>query len=207
MKVNLMFVLLSLAFLSGATPVEKKAPSAKIVSIPRIEIPAMEVEKSNLRYDNKTSSWSLDGQCYSGYAISRFENGRLKQRFGVFEGKKHNEALVWYPNGSLKFLSNYHLGKLHGEKKMWSNEPEHILLSHLHYHLGKAHGTQKKWYPNGKIFKILNMNMGREEGLQRAFRQNGGLFANYEVRNGRNFGLKRASLCFSLADEEVQVYE
>lgn len=200
-------VILSLMFFSGATQAEKKEPSSKRKPFPWIEIPAIEVDKSNVEYDNKTSMWKLEGQCYSGYVISRFENGRLKQRFGVFEGKKHHQALDWYPDGGLKSLSNYHLGKLHGEKKMWSNGPGHILLSQLHYQLGKAHGTQKKWYPNGKIFKILNMNMGREEGLQRAFRQNGDLFANYEVRNGRNFGLKRASLCFSLVEEEVQIYE
>ncbi|MEM6346888.1 MAG: membrane-binding protein [Bacteroidota bacterium] len=177
---------------------------AKPASSLTIEIPSQTVDVSDLLYDNKISMWTLDGQCYSGYAISRYPDGRLKQKFGLFEGKKHQISLVWYPDGHLKFQSHYHLGKLHGEKNMWASSADHLLISQLNYFQGKAHGLQRKWYPTGELFKELQLNMGREEGQQRAFRKNGDLFANYEAKNGRIFGLKRASLCFGLADEEVQ---
>ena len=103
-----------------------------------------------------------------------------------------------------EFKTNYHEGKINGEKKSWSPDSIHVLISHLNYVNGKPHGEQKKYYPTGELFKILNLNMGKEEGMQQAFRKNGALYANYEAREGRIFGLKKSQLCYQLDDEEVQ---
>jgi len=124
---------------------------------------------------------------------------------GILGGKKQNQATEWYPDGNYKQVANYHLGKLHGEKKLWSTEAAgHILIAHLNYKAGKPHGEQKKWFPTGELFKKLHLNMGKEEGMQQAFRKNGALYANYEAKAGRIYGLKKASLCFGLEDESIQ---
>jgi len=94
---------------------------------------------------------------------------------------------------------------LHGDKKVWSQDSAHILLTHYTFQNGSAHGEQKKWYPTGELFKVLHLNMGKEEGIQQAFRKNGALFANYEAREGRIFGLKKAALCYGLEDEQVKL--
>lgn len=168
------------------------------------EVPDTIVDQSVLSYNNKTSLWSLNDQLYSGYAVSFYRDGVLKEKIGILNGRKQNQAVQWYPDGHYKQLANYHKGKLHGEKKNWSADDGHVLIAHLNYHLGKVHGEQKIWYPTGEIFKQLNLNMGREEGIQRAFRKNGDLFANYEAREGRIFGLKKSALCYELEDEKVQ---
>ena len=169
-----------------------------------LDIPEVEIEKSALNYNNKKSLWTIDGKLFSGYAISYFEDGTMQEKVGILEGKKQNESIAWYPDGYLKQVAKYHIGKLHGEKKYWSSDSTHVLISQLNYSLGKAHGKQKKWYPTGEVFKVLNLNMGKEEGIQQAFRKNGDLFANYEAREGRIFGLKKAALCFGLESEIVQ---
>ena len=169
-----------------------------------LEVPNKIVDKSTLYYNTKTSLWTLDDQLYSGYAVSFYRDSILKEKIGILNGRKQNQARQWYPDGHYKQLADYHKGKLHGEKSIWSSDSAHVLIAHLNYYAGKAHGEQKKWYSTGEIFKKLNLNMGREEGIQQAFRKNGDLFANYEARAGRIFGLKKSALCYDLEDENVQ---
>ena len=188
---------------------DNKQPKAANTLTPSYEdtfltIPDTTVDKSTLFYNNKTSLWTKNGQLYSGYAVSYYQDDILKEKIGILNGRKQNQATQWYQDGHTAQVANYHRGKLHGEKKMWSADANHSLIAHLNYHSGKAHGEQKKWYATGELFKQLHLNMGKEEGLQQAFRKNGDLFANYEARAGRIFGLKKAALCYGLEDENVQ---
>lgn len=186
---------------------EKEATKVSLPSNPvdtLLEIPDTMVDKALLHYNNKTSLWTMNGQLYSGYAVSFHQDSMLKEKIGIRNGKKENKAISWYPDGHYKQVANYHKGKLHGEKKRWASDANHILIAQLNYHSGKAHGEQKVWYPTGELFKKLNLSMGREEGIQQAFRQNGNLFANYEAKGGRIFGLKKAALCYGLEDEKIQ---
>lgn len=169
-----------------------------------LEIPNILIDKSKLEYDRSVSQWSLDGNLFSGYAVSYYTDTIIAEKIGILDGKKQNEFIQYFADGHPKHASNYHLGKLHGSKKSWSSDSSHILLSHLNYATGKLHGEQKKWYPTGELFKKLNMNMGREEGIQQAYRKNGKLFANYEAKSGRIFGLKKASLCYGIEDQTVK---
>ena len=172
-------------------------------TIPSFDIPNDSIELSELTFDKKISIWTYKNKRYSGYGITRYENGYLKEKTGFKDGRKENESIHYYPDGHYKRYSNYHKGKLHGEKKSWSSASPHILIAHYNYYLGKAHGVQKQWYVTGELYKSINLNMGKEEGMQRAYRKNGVLYANYEAKNGRIFGLKKSKLCFNLEDEEV----
>lgn len=167
-----------------------------------VVIPDTTVAFSELQHIKNTSVWTWNGQPFSGYAISFYQDSSLSQQVGFSQGKKEGKASRWYPAGHLRQIATYHQGKLHGEKKVWSPDASHVLLSHLRYHLGKPHGEQATWYPTGELHKKLTLHMGREEGIQQAFRTNGALYANYEAKNGRIFGLKKASLCFGLEDEK-----
>nr|WP_298999024.1 toxin-antitoxin system YwqK family antitoxin [uncultured Allomuricauda sp.] len=168
------------------------------------EVPNIIIEKSMLHYNPEISTWTLNGTPYSGFAISHYPNNTLKEKFGIFEGKKQNTFIQWYPDGHLKNLATYHRGKLHGEKKIWSDQPVHLLIAHYNYYKGKPHGKQTKWYPTGELFKKMNLNQGKEEGIQQAFRKNGVLYANYEAKAGRIFGMKKAKLCYSLEGENIK---
>lgn len=206
MKNKNYLIILIIVFLANCSqPVEEESSSQleEIINVD-IEIPTVEIDKSKLLYNTKNSLWTLESEPFSGYATSRYPDKSLKQKFGVYKGKKQGKALEWYPDGHFKYLANYYKGKLHGQKKFWISEPTHTLVSHLNYYLGKAHGEQKKWYSTGEIFKILQLNMGKEEGIQRAFRKNGELFANYEAKEGRIFGLKKSALCYELEGENIK---
>ena len=188
---------------------EKRAGAEKVNVVAATEIlveavPEVTVEKSMVTYHRETSLWTLYNEPYSGYFVTFYPDGSLKEKTGVFNGKKQNQSIKWYPDGHLQEVASYHEGKLHGVKKFWSSDTSHVLVKQLNYQFGKAHGAQKQWYPTGELYKKLNMNMGREEGMQQAFRKNGDLYANYEARNGRIFGLKKAALCYGLEDENIR---
>lgn len=182
------------------TPVSESSKSKETL----IELPNKTIDISELNFDRKTSIWTLNDQLFSGYAVGYIQDTIISEKIGFLNGKKEKEATLWYPDGHLRQVSNYHNGKLQGEKKIWSQDSSHVLISHLNYHLGKPHGVQKKWYSTGELYKKLNLNMGQEEGLQQAFRKNGDLYANYEAKEGRIFGLKKAALCFGLQNEEIK---
>lgn len=188
---------------SSSDSTKKLAPKEEVVET--LEVPETTVDKALLTYDRMISVWMHNGALFSGNAVSKFADGSLKERFGVLNGRKQNEAISWHPTGQVKNMAHFHLGKLHGEKKTWSEDSTHILIAHLNYVHGKAHGEQKFWYPTGEIFKIIHLEMGREEGIQQAFRKNGKLFANYEAKAGRIFGLKKAALCFGLEDQKLKL--
>lgn len=158
-----------------------------------------------LLYDPKTSRWHLDDELYSGFAVSYYEDGTFKEKFGILNGRKHGQSIHCYKDGHYRLVANYQDGKLDGDKKSWSSDSLHTLVSHFKFVSGKPHGEQLKWYLTGELFTKQHMNMGEEEGLQQAFRTNGDLYANYEARNGRIFGLKKSALCYSLEDEEIKL--
>ncbi len=199
------FILTAFIFLtiSCAQPEKKETTSSLIKEVPSLVVPTNTIDKSKLNFDKSISVWTLEGKAFSGYAVSYFQDSTMMEKFGILDGKKQNEAKDWFPDGHLQHFKNYHKGKLHGEKKTWSSESNHVLIAHLNYHLGKAHGAQKKWYSSGELFKKLNLSLGKEEGIQQAFRKNGTLYANYEARNGKIYGLNRAALCFGLEDEKI----
>ncbi len=197
-----MFMVLMIACAENRE-VKKGLPDLRVSKL-AVKIPDKTVGISSLQYDNKVSLWSLGDERYSGYMVSFYQDSTLKEKIGILNGKRQDQAIHWYPDGKLKQVAHYHQGKLHGEKKMWSSDTSHILIAHYNYHLGKAHGEQKQWYPSGELYKKLQLNFGKEDGVQQAFRKNGELYANYEAKNGRIFGLRKASLCYGIEDKKVR---
>jgi len=199
-----MILILVISFLSCTEKTISTSPATTNSKKTFLDIPDKIVNKSALFYNTKKSVWTLNDQLFNGYAVSFYPDSTMKEKFGILNGRKQNQAIQWYVDGHYKHITNYHQGKPHGDKKSWSSDSLHTMVAHLQYVSGKVHGEQKKWYPTGELFKKLNFNMGKEEGLQQAFRKNGALFANYEAREGRIFGLKKAALCFGIADNNIQ---
>ena len=208
MKKNV-FILIVCLIVSGCSD-HKKAKlnsASKAAVIKPLKIKDIIVGVNDLVYHRKTSVWEIDNKPFSGYAVTKFENGSLKRKFGVLNGKKQNEDVTWFKNGKIRSKANYYNGKLHGKKQIWSQDSIYTLVAEYNNYLGKGHGKQTKWYATGELFQIRNLQMGKEEGMQQAFRKNGDLYANYEAKNGRIFGLKKASLCFGLEDQKIKNYD
>ena len=66
------------------------------------EIPNLSIDKTNIKYNNKTSMFLLDNQPFSGYIVSFYQDSTLKEKIGIFNGKKQNRATFWYSSGALK---------------------------------------------------------------------------------------------------------
>lgn len=197
------FLLICLLLISCSKDRTTTHNSLAVVSEEAVMIPEKKVDHSLVHFDKNTSTYKLDDQLYSGYLVSLHANGVLKEKIGILNGRKQNLTEKWHPDGSLQLKSNYHQGKLHGEKKMWLPGSDNTLVAHYNYYKGKAHGMQTQWYPSGEFYKKLHLKMGIEEGIQQAFRKTGELYANYEAKNGRIYGLKKAALCYGLEDEKV----
>ncbi len=174
------------------------------VKVEIVDIPNRKIEKSAAIYDKQSSQWTYENQLFSGYLVSYYPDSTVKESMSVYNGKLESETKQWNPNGRIKLRANYHNGRLHGTKEVWSSEEGNLQISKLNYVNGRAHGEQRKWYSTGELYKIMHLNMGKEDGLQQAFRKNGDLYANYEAKNGRTFGLRKAALCFGLEDEKIQ---
>ncbi len=205
-KILLFLIILSACLIAcSENRADKTSQAPKQEEFPK-SIPERFIDRSSLNYDKATSEWFLDKELFSGYMVSYYQDSTLKEKVGILEGRKENKSIYWFPDGELKQVANYSRGKLHGEKKLWSADSSHILITSLNYKSGRAHGVQKQWYRSGELYKKLNMNMGKEDGIQQAFRKNGDLYANYEAKNGRIFGLKKASLCYGIEEDNV-IYE
>ena len=98
-----------------------------------VEIPKEIVDIAAVTYDPKTSIWRRNNKLFSGYVEQYYPNRSIKQSIGVLNGKRQKQTLVWFPDGHLKEVSNYHKGKLHGVKKIWAAKKEHTLVAHLNY--------------------------------------------------------------------------
>lgn len=195
--------LLCIGFLMIGCTEQKEKLAQHGTSEVLLEVPETIVSEADVQYNHKRSLWTRNDLPFSGFVVNYYPDNTLKEKFGVLKGKKQNEAIQWFADGHFKNVTNYHEGKMHGKKKLWSADSLHVLIAHYNFHTGKAHGEQKKWYPSGELYKKMNLNRGKEEGMQQAFRKNGALYANYEAREGRIFGLKKGALCYGLEDENL----
>ena len=85
--------LFTLLFLRCAEERETKHVPPPISVDTILEIPNTIIDISKLHYNNKTSIWTLNDQRYSGYAVSFYQDSILKEKIGILEGKKQNQAI------------------------------------------------------------------------------------------------------------------
>lgn len=167
-------------------------------------IPNLQIEKQQLILNQLEGKWYYQNQPFSGQAETHHPNGALAENIGFYNGKKEGIAQKWYPDSLLQKESFYRANKLDGVVKVWSPNPNSILIVESNYVNGVRNGFQTRWYRNGQMLRRAHLNMGKEEGMQQAWLKNGKIYINYEAKNGRTFGLRKANLCYELEDEVVQ---
>ena len=170
MKKNV-FILIVCLIVSGCSD-HKKAKlnsASKAAVIKPLKIKDTIVGVDNLVYHRETSVWKINNKLFSGYAVTKFENGSLRRKFGVLNGQKQNEDVTWFKTGKIRSKANYHKGKLHGKKQIWIQDSLYTLVAEYNNHLGKGHGRQTKWYATGELFQSRNLHMGKEEGIQQVY--------------------------------------
>lgn len=95
------------------------------------------IEKGGIFYLKK------DMSLFSGKVTSS------KNRYYFKEGLPHGKWLSFYPNGNLKCIENWNLGKLEGKYILYQKNGLKVLeTSYLN---GKDNGIYKLYYKNGQL--------------------------------------------------------
>ena len=78
-----------------------------------VTIPDLCVNKEQIKYDYKTSTFSTNEEPFSGYMVSYYHNGTLKEKIGIANGRKQNQSSYWFTDGKLKQVATYHIGNFY----------------------------------------------------------------------------------------------
>jgi len=163
-----------------------------------VNVPNFTVEETSsaLRIQNGVCYYN-DG-LFSGYIISRFKSGALKERSPYFNGLKEGTDLSWFENGYLESERDFVKGEKEGTHKGWYEDGSKRF--EYNFKNGLADGESLDWYRNGKLFQQKNYSAGNEVSVK-AWGEAGKLYANYEVKNGVIYGLNNSTLCYTLKNE------
>ena len=69
---------------------------------------------SLLQMTNKGGTMYLGREPYNGIFFDYYVNGNIQRQGSLMDGKIHGECIVYYPNSTLKTISNYDWGIRHG---------------------------------------------------------------------------------------------
>lgn len=159
------------------------------------------VGKSELNSSPDRRLILLDGEPFTGIAVTCYPEGDYAEQIAYLNGKRNGFLKRWYPNGLLSQVTWYTDNKRDGKSLSWWGNG--LRKSVAEFRSDTLHGTVRQWYKNGRLFKMLRYENGNASGLQQAWRENGVLYANYEIINGRSYGLRKSNLCFQLQEEEI----
>jgi antitoxin component YwqK of YwqJK toxin-antitoxin module len=81
---------------------------------------------------------------------------------GRLKGKRHGQALHFYPSGKVKAEAFYANGHLHGPSSFYSEEG--MLLARNWFINGKREGISLFLYADGNVYSILTYHDGQPEG-------------------------------------------
>jgi hypothetical protein len=97
-------------------------------------IPELEVNLDELE-DNDIGGLTLDGELFTGIAVSYYPGGQIESRKPCLNSLPHGLCRWWHSNGQL----------------------QHEWLSYR----GTGHGWETYWYPNGRIAKRRYSEFGQ----------------------------------------------
>lgn len=173
------------------------------------EIPDIEYSESDLRISvSEKGLYHLDDKLFSGYIISKHENGELAIKKCYYNGLLEGEWLTYFENGEIASKRPYHKGKKHGIHEGYYENGQQKFSYHFEH--GLSQGTHLVWYENGQLAKELNYKDGYELGSQKVWRTDGKMRSNYVVReNGRRYGMIGLKRCKKLDSEsgEIEPYK
>ncbi|MFY0604832.1 MAG: toxin-antitoxin system YwqK family antitoxin [Flavobacteriaceae bacterium] len=192
------FIFLFFLFVFGSCNLQT-TKSKFVVSAKKIN--NISIVKEQVILDPLKGQWFYKDKPFNGFAVAYFENEKLSEKIGFFNGRREGSFFKYFKDGSIKSEGYYINNMLHGVKRNYFKNGN--LFSESNYVNGKRDGLQKTWFIDGQLAKKKNLHKGKEKGLQQAWLKNGKLYINYEAKNGRVFGLKRANLCYTLQNEKI----
>lgn len=115
----------------------------------------------------------FEGEIFTGSFIEKYDDGSVKTRFAIRNGKLHGKSEHYYPNGNLNEIRSFRNGLKHGK---WSKYNENkTLVSTARYRRDLKHGKWKIWDDNGTLRYTLQYRNGEKTGTWKMFDENGNL--------------------------------
>ena len=118
--------------------------------------------------------------------VDHWENGAVKSRTPLVDGRADGVAHAWFPDGRRMWARAFRNGREEGKHQGWwpNGAPKFAYA----YSNGVLEGATHDWYADGTQFRIATYRHGQEEGRQRMWDADGSLRASSEVRSGRRYG-------------------
>ena len=120
-----------------------------------------------------------------GLNESFHENGKIKERFHVKNGKKEGLQQNYYENGQLMSEHPYKNGILCGVVSLWYEDGNKLNISEFKSD-EICHGLCQHWWPNGQLAMRGRKINGRQHGLWENYYQNGQLQSKGNWNHGFN---------------------
>ncbi len=163
-----------------------------------VSIPEFSVEENDSGLHIQNGACYYNGGLFSGYIISHYKSGALKEKSPYFNGLKEGVERSWFENGQPETERKYVNGEKDGTHYGWyENGAKRFQYN---FRNGLSDGESLEWYSDGKLYQQRNYSLGSEANVK-AWRDTGKLYANYVVKNGVIYGLNNSTLCYSLKNE------
>jgi len=132
---------------------------------------------------------------FSGTLIERADL-QLFRKTPYQHGKRHGQALAWYPSGRLAYQKRFRKGDREGTHTgFW---PSGQLQFVYRYEHDLFEGEQVSYYKTGQRAELRHYRRGYEEGQQSAWDGEGRLISNYTVKEGKRYGIVGRFDCVSV---------
>ena len=113
-------------------------------------------------------------------AVGYHDNGRLRFRYPMLDGKFHGICRCWARNEQLIVDEFYENGKLHGVSKEWY---ESGAIKKQSVHLKGEPCSESSWHEQGQIASECTFVKGKLSGLRRAWYPDGKPKSEYEYQD------------------------
>jgi len=107
-------------------------------------------------YEGDIGIWFYKDQPFTGWAVSKFGNGRLDRKEFIQTGLQHGLTQTWYENGQLRVESNWHYGVPDGLEVMWHENGSVYVMNYWQRGMVLI---KKAWDENGGSIKVDGWNV------------------------------------------------
>ena len=157
-------VLSALALLAGCGGEDNAGGAGYEKGLPVVNASAL-VETGNSKvdfldapadvYEGGIQIWFYRDQPFTGWAVVKHPNGKLKRKEFLQTGLMHGVSHGWFKSGQMEFESNWHFGLPDGLEVIWH---ENGNVYAVNYWQRGVVLIKKAWDENGNVLKLDGWN-------------------------------------------------
>lgn len=134
-------------------------------------------------YDNEDSSLVYYGdKLFTGVVYDTYPNGQLKYTTNYTNGVDDGLQQEWYESGQLQSQSYFKEGKLDGKVQEWYENGQ--LKYEFNIKDGDFDGLYQEWYENGQVESQTSFKEGKKDGFYQEWYEDGALIFQEYYKDG-----------------------